>query len=433
MITKIEVSGYRLLQDFHADLGQLNVVIGANATGKSTLIDFLQLVTDCMFVPVNTAIKYHGGLNSMANASRGAKALRWLLEFKKPRSNLAWAGVPLKEGLTYAYEVSLAGDPYGQAIPEFEILRNRDPYPNYASPLKFLEMTPDRSFLFDSKQGRLVPFDSAVPNQPNSGQQQPGSSPEQPSGDLPGSSRQEQMLRLGQMRFYNDYPVPTWTRTLFTNFAFYPGFDVGRASKLRTEAAEIRPDTAVDRDGSNLGTFLHEMLTRYEYRSFADNLREILRTAYPWFADILAETSYGTPPKVLVRLREQGVRRSYEVWELSDGTLRFLCLLAALLNPRPAPLIAIDEPEVGLHPRLLPILGDVIKTASEQSQILVTTHSPELLDRFSLEDVAVMTREESRAIWDRPDSQQMLREMLESVTGTRLSDLHRSGELEMRA
>jgi predicted ATPase len=118
------------------------------------------------------------------------------------------------------------------------------------------------------------------------------------------------------------------------------------------------------------------------------------------------------------------------LWDLSDGMLRFLCLSAALLNPQPPPFIAIDEPEAGLHPRLLPIVADLIKTAGEQSQVLVTTHSPDLLNRFDLDGIAVMSRDEMHVTWQRPGTKASLRKMLESVTGETVGDLHRSGELE---
>ena len=124
--------------------------------------------------------------------------------------------------------------------------------------------------------------------------------------------------------------------------------------------------------------------------------------------------------------------RSMDLWELSDGMLRFLCLTVALLNPVPPPLIAIDEPELGLHPRLLPIVADLIKTASEKTQVLVTTHSPDLLSCFDISDVAVMTRDEDSisSRWKRPADRESLVQMLKSVEGETLGDLHRSGELE---
>jgi predicted ATPase len=185
-------------------------------------------------------------------------------------------------------------------------------------------------------------------------------------------------------------------------------------------------------NGENLGTVLHVILTRYEYRNAANDLREFLKAAYPTFEDIHCDTTYGTPPQVLVRVREKAMPRSMDLGELSDGMLRFLCLSTALLSPIISPLVAIDEPEAGLHPRLLPIVADMIKMASERTQVLVTTHSPDLLNRFDINEVAVMTRDEEaiKAKWHRPSDRKTLVQMLKSVVGETLGDHHRSGELE---
>jgi predicted ATPase len=174
------------------------------------------------------------------------------------------------------------------------------------------------------------------------------------------------------------------------------------------------------------------MLNRYEFRGSVNDLREFLEAAYPTFEEIHCDTTFGTPPQVLVRVREKGMRRSMELWELSDGMLRFLCLGTALLSPLAPPFAAIDEPEAGLHPRLLPIVADMIKTASERAQVLVTTHSPDLLNRFDIANVAVMTRDDdaNKAKWNRPGDRKTLVQMLSSVEGESLGDLHRSGELE---
>jgi predicted ATPase len=73
------------------------------------------------------------------------------------------------------------------------------------------------------------------------------------------------------------------------------------------------------------------------------------------------------------------------VADLSDGTLRFLLLLTILGNPKPGALIAIDEPETGLHPRMLSVVAELAVDAAERTQVVLTTHSPELLDAFGKE------------------------------------------------
>ncbi len=242
-------------------------------------------------------------------------------------------------------------------------------------------------------------------------------------------------MLLSQIRFFNEFPVPSSVRFLLANMAFYPGFDVTQSSSLRTKAAEIRPITTLSTNGDNLGTVLHEILTRYDYRAAAEELRDFLRAAFPAFEEIHCDTTFGSPPQVLVGVREKGMSRSMNLWDLSDGMLRFLCLATALLNPQPPLLVAIDEPEMGLHPGLLPVVAEMIKTAAERTQVLVTTHSPELLNCFDIADVAVMARDADNAkvVWHRPANRKTLVEMLENVAGDTLGDLHRSGELEAGA
>jgi predicted ATPase len=84
--------------------------------------------------------------------------------------------------------------------------------------------------------------------------------------------------------------------------------------------------------------------------------------------------------RVGVQMQMPGIQRPLEASELSDGTLRYLCLVAALLTPRPPELLALNEPETSLHPQLLEPLGRLIARASRSSQMFVTTHSRELAD-----------------------------------------------------
>jgi len=430
MITKIEVQGYRLLNGFIADFQPLTVVIGANAVGKSTLLDCLQMIAQCAASPLNSVTGWHWGLPSLLNASSEEKKLFWKVTFKKP-GNPFWGRLPLDDGQHLSYEVSLQGDLQGQVQVQHEVLCRPEPAPGYGETLTYLESSPYRRQIYSHSQRRLVPFDENLP-QPN--QVREVMDKNGIDINLPAPA-QEPALLLSQIRFFNEFPVPSSARVLLASMAFYPGFDVTRFSGLRTRAAEIKPITLLDANGENLGTVLHELLTRYDYRGAAGDLREFMKTAYPTVEEIHCDTTYGSPAQVLVRVREKGMQRSMELWELSDGMLRFLCLAAALFNPLPPPLVMVDEPETGLHPRLMPVVADMIKTAAERTQVLVTTHSPDLLNRFGLDDIAVMSRisENPNATWRRPADRKTLARMLEDVMGETLGDLHRSGELESMA
>ena len=245
-----------------------------------------------------------------------------------------WDTFPLEQGKSLVYEVVLKADAFYQKMdPQYEVLRNQKPLVGQVGPLKYLEATPFRRQILDKKQRKLISFDEAQSSSDVDGESD--SEQTTPSTDLSQPAQQDTALLLSQMRFFNEFPVPSWGRVLLTHMAFYPGFDVTRSSMLRTKAADIKPDTMLSPNGDNLGTVLHEILTRYDYRSAAGELRDFLRVAYPTFEDIHCDTTHGTPPQVLVGVREKGMSRSMNLWDLSDGMLRFLCLATALFNPRP--------------------------------------------------------------------------------------------------
>jgi predicted ATPase len=430
VITRIEIDGYRLLDNFKADLGDLTVVIGANAVGKSTLIDCLQCICQCAESPLNTALGWHWGMASLLTAATGGRKLKWMTTIQRPKTG-PWNKM-LEPDSPLVYEVVLGSEPSGQVQPQYEVLRRRDKLEGYPEALKFLEATPYRRMIWDRKTHRLVAFDEALPETPVV-RETAEAVPSTALGVAP-QVPQDVALLLSQIRFFNEFPVPSAVRLLLASMAFYPGFDVTRFSTLRTKSAEIRPVVVLAANGENLGTVLHELLNRYEYRADANALRDFLHVAYPTFEEIHCDTTFGTPAQVMVRVRERSMPRSMELWELSDGMLRFLCLATSLLNPV-APLIAIDEPEAGLHPRLLPVVADMIKRAAERTQVLITTHSPDLLSRFDIHEVAVMARaeDEPRATWHRPADRKSLVQMLTEIQTETLGDLLRSGELEAGA
>jgi predicted ATPase len=112
----------------------------------------------------------------------------------------------------------------------------------------------------------------------------------------------------------------------------------------------------------------------------------------PHFPTITKKLTF--PPaedgRTQMRVRRKHRKRADSAADLSDGTLRFLLLITILGSTDPAPLIAIDEPETGLHPRMLPIIAEVAANAAAKTQVIFSTHSPKLLDAFS-EDLTTTT------------------------------------------
>lgn len=150
--------------------------------------------------------------------------------------------------------------------------------------------------------------------------------------------------------------------------------------RLREEPTVARTEKRVDPDGQNLISVLHTLYTGD--RDFKRDIDAAMRAA---FGDDFEELVF--PPaadqRIQLRVRWKPLKREQSAADLSDGTLRFLFLLTVLASPSPAPVIAIDEPETGLHPSMLPIVAEYAVDAALRSQVILTTHSPQFLDAFT--------------------------------------------------
>jgi len=161
------------------------------------------------------------------------------------------------------------------------------------------------------------------------------------------------------------------------------------------------------------------------------DLETQLRSAIPGFLSLGVQPR-GGPGRVIGVWREQDVKEDLTLADLSDGTLRLLCWATLCLAPSIPPLVCIDEPELGLHPRVLPLLAGLLRLASARSQILVATHSPYFLSQFSLDEIAVMRKDDGGAVFLRPGTSEALRREVEELGGEALAQLHISDELEVR-
>ena len=191
---------------------------------------------------------------------------------------------------------------------------------------------------------------------------------------------------LAQLRDPENYPELAWLALNYEKIRIYREWAFGRAAVLREpQKADMRNDT-LEEDFSNLGLFLNRLKTRSPVakRAIIAGLRDL----YDGITDFDILTQGGT---VQVFFAEGDF--AIPATRLSDGSLRYLCLLAILCDPEPPPLICIEEPELGLHPDILPKVADLLKAASERTQIIVTTHSDILVDAMTDRPEAVVVCE----------------------------------------
>ena len=109
----------------------------------------------------------------------------------------------------------------------------------------------------------------------------------------------------------------------------------------------------------------------------------------------------GEATKVALSWQQKGSDFPMQPYHLSDGSIRFICLATALLQPSPPSMIIIDEPELGLHPEAIGILGELIQDAAKRTQVVIATQSPLLLDQFAIEDIIVVNRRGGQSTFER--------------------------------
>lgn len=165
--------------------------------------------------------------------------------------------------------------------------------------------------------------------------------------------------------------------------------------------AEIVEDNKVLRyDASNIGPFLLRL--RNEEGMIYNEILNTCRLIAPFFDNFLLDPQQlGPKTKVALSWKTKGSDYPMQPYHLSDGSIRFICLATALLQPDPPSTIVIDEPELGLHPEAIRILGELIEDAAKRTQIIVATQSPLLLDQFSIEDIVVVNRKEGQSTFER--------------------------------
>ncbi len=214
------------------------------------------------------------------------------------------------------------------------------------------------------------------------------------------------------------FPALWHLKEQYGRIRLYRNWSFGPDAKLRQPCSAHARSDFLDEGGENLPLVLSHLHGAHKQR-----LLEALRELFDGIVDFQCPVTGGT---VSLFLEESG-NRSIPATRLSDGTLRYLCLLAVLLHPEPPSLIGIEEPELGLHPDLLPTLADLLVEASERTQLIVTTHSDVLVD-------ALTEQPESVVVCEKHDGQTQMRrldkaDLAKWLKKYRLGDLWTSGEL----
>jgi predicted ATPase len=327
-IQELKVEGFRSLREVRWTPGQLNVVIGENGSGKSNLLYALQLLQDSAAGRLSTEILDQGGIGQILWDSREGGKISWAVRTEDLRYDLALRQI----GTTSSYRI------------EHEILDNGSH--------QLIERDAKKATMWDPEKNNVRVHVNTYPEEESL-----LSAATIPAGNLDAFSFRQDLLSWG---------------------IFYD-VRVDRRSPIR-QAAVSRFEKRVKADGQNLVSVLHTLYTGD--RNFKKEIDMIMRAAFGTSYEELTFPPAGDQ-RIQLRIRWRSLETEQSSASLSDGTLRFLLLVAVLSNPEPGTLIAIDEPETGLHPRMFPIIADLAADASSRTQVIFTTHSPQFLNAFS--------------------------------------------------
>ena len=212
--------------------------------------------------------------------------------------------------------------------------------------------------------------------------------------------------------------VPHHVYNSISSWVVYHFHDTSLSASVRRPRA-LNDNEVFRPYAENLAPFLFRI--QQEHPASYSRIRDVVRLAAPFFDDFNLRPIPATPDMIQLEWRQRDSDYPFRAHQLSDGTLRFVCLATALLQPTPPPTVIFDEPELGLHPYALTLLGNLFNQVAEPSggqilkQVIISTQSALLLNEFAPEDVIVVERTNGESTFRRVDSTH-LSEWLEEYT-----------------
>ncbi len=344
-LERLSVQGFksiRALEDF--SFRGISVLIGANGAGKSNLLGVFRLLSQLVVSRLQVFVQQEGGVDGVLfGGRRRTPSLEVELLFGRRECRYRFTAEAAGDALVFAEEHVSPG------VPQW--------------------------------------VDAAAP----------GTFPTVEGGTTwSGGHVEAHLARLG-MGSFAAFALPA-----IRDWRVYHFHDTSDKAEMRCPQA-VRDNLRLKGDGSNLGPFLRFLRERHPRRH--RDIVETVRIAAPFFGDFVYRA------EIDERIELEWYHRDDQdtplgPLQISDGTLRFICLATLLLQPpelQPDPII-IDEPELGLHPLALTLLAEMIRGSSAARQVVVATQSADLVSEFEPEDVVVVSRRNGESVFERLDS-----------------------------
>jgi predicted ATPase len=340
-LDKLTIRGFKSIKDLNEfKLGDLNVIIGANGAGKSNFVQIFRMLMAMTEKNFSKFILERGGAdNFLFNGPKVTPSINMEFEFASLSDHATGTN-------SYKFELTPTADE------KFLISEQRK-----------CVSTNWRSYGSASDESRLY------------------------------DERNEKSMD-GQW-----HGVGHFVYESISNWMVYHFHDTSANAPMRR--SEIVEDFHKLRgDAANIAPFLLEL--KDSEPDYYQRIVDAVRLVIPFFDDFRLDVQkLGEAEKVRLSWNQKGSDFPMQSYHLSDGSIRFICLATALLQPRPPSTIVIDEPELGLHPAAIVVLAELIQAAAKRTQVIVATQSPALIDQFAIEDVIVVNRESGASTFRR--------------------------------
>jgi predicted ATPase len=391
MLTKIRVKNFRSLKDVTLELGQRNVLVGANMAGKSNVMDLFKFISDMTSPPpggmgLASAFFARGGFSEVLWKGGDERVIELSLSGTTSEHDHEWP---------WNYDVAIQGD---AIYDNFRITSERLTIQWRADvpPVDLVENVGNERHLCDFQHQKLL--------------------------SIPDSGR-------SMLEFENPGWPGSFLRSDVAKWRFYELVPASMRNPNKTAAAKFLLE-----HGENLSQWLSNLALEHHSDSFA-RIEQVLLDTLPQITGLFnSPTQQST---VSLGSREKYLNRSVTLSQMSSGELAFIALLSLIYAPpdRAGTLYCIEELENYLHPTLIDTLLEVLRQSQEEwegkhqpPQIILTTHSPRVVDKTKLEEIVFVEKKEGATICTRPSDKPQLRKLLQDDE-VGLGDLVYSGAL----
>lgn len=339
-LKEIQIEGFTSIRSATVQLGQLNILVGANGAGKSNFIQALGLLGRIVAEELNYFVNLNGGASALLHQSASPAQVRLLLD-AEPN----------------AYEATL-------------------------------EPAANDELIFGHEQIYYQ-----------------GPDHERPWNLVLGRGQRETRLHA-EAKGHPGPSVASHVVDLLMGCRVYHFHDTSGDAPVK-QFTSTADNVALRNDAGNLAAVLLNLKNSDERAGQAAYARILgsIKQVAPFFRDFVLQPEAND--RLRLRWRQQDSDAVFSANQMSDGTLRFICLATLLLQPDLPALVALDEPELGLHPFAIIQLAGLLRQASTRSQVLIATQSVTLMNQFEIRDLIVVERKEGSSTFSRPDSSEL--------------------------